>query len=749
MNNNIKILILEDKQSDYELICAELNRGKLNYEINWVQDEGSYVNALESYQPDLIISDYRLPSFDGIKAIKKAKEINPIIPVIIVTGSINEDTAVECIKAGACDYVIKEHFKRLVPAIVHALKEKDLTMQKLEAEIKLKQSEQTYRFIFENNPHPMWVYDVETLKFLAVNNTAINKYGYTREEFLELTLKDIRPSEDIPLLLENVKEDKDEFSYSGVWRHKSKSGEIFLVEIFSNKIIFNKKNARLVLANDVTERKKAEEKLINQLKIFDEVQDAIIVTDENFNITFWNKAAEKIYSYKSEEAIGKNEIKLLQSEFIEFEGLDFITELKKKKVLKTKLLQKTKDGKTIYIDSIYNLFYDITGQINGYVTVNRDVTKEKQIEFNLKSAKEKAEDASRLKTYFLNNISHELRTPLVPIITASELLLEELNNEDHKKLVSSILLGGRRLNSTISKILELTDIEALEGKIILNELNLVSILKNVTEKYKELALAKGLDFKIEFDSDEIISISEKNYLIKTVNHLVDNAVNFTEKGFVLIKINKLSDEWNRIVVQDTGIGIPIEKQKIIFDPFRQSSEGYGRKYEGTGLGLALVKKYVDLLKCKITLESIPNIGTTIEIRIPAKILDQPKNDFNIMFVDDDLESLNIYRRILKENYSYDLISSVNEAKAIAAVKNYDIIFLDINLSSELTGFELLEYFKNYPNLKNTFFVSLTAYSSNIDTEKFIRAGFDKVLIKPFKKNELIDIIDNRIKEISY
>ncbi|HOW38972.1 MAG TPA: PocR ligand-binding domain-containing protein [Bacteroidales bacterium] len=125
--------------------------------------------------------------------------------------------------------------------------------------------EQRYRLLFESNPHPMWVYDLETLQFLEVNEVAVRKYGYNRDEFLKLTLKDIRPEEDVVKLMENVKQIPDNLSFSGEWRHRNKNGEIFLVEIISHGLIFNKRPARLVLANDITRRKTAEETMTEQL----------------------------------------------------------------------------------------------------------------------------------------------------------------------------------------------------------------------------------------------------------------------------------------------------------------------------------------------------------------------------------------------------------------------------------------------------------------------------------------------------
>lgn len=747
MEQEIKILILEDKEVDYNIIDSEIKRTHHNFNIKWVQDEKTFEEALINFQPDIVLSDYNLPSFDGIKAIKKVKKINNIIPVIIVTGSINEDTAVECIKAGACDYVIKEHLKRLVPAIFHALNEKELNIQKIEAEKKLRQSEESYRLLFESNPHPMWVYDLETLKFLAVNEAAEKKYGYSKAEFLNLTLKDIRPIEEIPKLLENIKHDKSEISFSSDWKHKSKDGKIFLVEIISHKILFNGIPARLVLANDITERRRAEEKLLNQLKIFDEVQDAILATDSNYKITFWNKAAEKIFGWTAEEAFGKNDTELLSAEFLEYDKDKFFDQLLEKKTNRTKILARTKNNLPIYIDSIYNLMYDVDGLINGYVVVSRDITQEKQIEFALKSAKEKAEEANKLKTYFLNNVSHELRTPLVPIISAAELLLEELDNKEHLSLADSILKGGKRLNSTITKILELTDLEALDGKVILTNENISQLVRSYEKEYQQKAKEKGLDFQLQIKDENVISPIEKSYFKKILDQLVDNAITFTNRGFVLIKVEKESENWNKIVVQDTGVGIPIEKQKIIFEPFRQSSEGYSRAYEGTGLGLTLVNRYKDLLRGKISVESIPGVGSSFELLLPTSIEQEKKDDFLLLFVDDDIESLNTYRRLLKDKYKYDLCHSINDAKIIAASKKYDIIFLDINLSSNFNGFELLDYYLTYPHLHDTYFVALTAYASSEDRLRIKSAGFSNFLAKPFTKDELISIIEKRRKEI--
>ncbi len=137
---------------------------------------------------------------------------------------------------------------------------RDITERKKAKEV-LRKSEEHYRMLFESNPHPLWVYDLESLAFLAVNDAAVRKYGYSRDEFLSMTIKDIRPSEDVPRLLENIAQGAQGLEEAGMWRHRKKDGTIIDVEIVSHTLIFEGRQAELVLAHDITERKLAEEAL--------------------------------------------------------------------------------------------------------------------------------------------------------------------------------------------------------------------------------------------------------------------------------------------------------------------------------------------------------------------------------------------------------------------------------------------------------------------------------------------------------
>lgn len=172
-----------------------------------------------------------------------------------------------------------------------------------------------YRLLFESNPHPMWVYDLETLEFLTVNEAAIHRYGYSRDEFMGMTIKDIRPPEDIPDLLENISKVTEGLDDAGIWRHKKKDGSIIYVEIVSHTIDFNGRRAEMVLANDITKRMEAEEELRLKAQLLDRATDSIFVHDRDGNFLYMNEVAYKSRGYTRDELMGMNLHDIVVPEF--------------------------------------------------------------------------------------------------------------------------------------------------------------------------------------------------------------------------------------------------------------------------------------------------------------------------------------------------------------------------------------------------------------------------------------------------
>ncbi len=316
MNQFYRILLVEDEAIDAELNKREIRKALPFSTFEIVDNKIDYLGQIETFIPDIIISDFNMPSFDGLSALKIAQEVCPHVPFIMVTGSINEDTAVECMKSGASDYVLKDSLKRLGSSVVNALEQSQIRKERLEAFETIKLNEAKYRYMFHNNPQPMWIYDVDTLDFLEVNEAAIRHYGYTQKEFLSMNLKEILTDEDDCNQIEKLHASGHKSNKANEFTHKKKNGDVISVETLSHAIIFNQKNARHVLINDITERKKSEAALRASEERFRTLLDNVSnISVQGYSpdgtVKYWNKASETLYQYTRDEAMGKNLLDLI------------------------------------------------------------------------------------------------------------------------------------------------------------------------------------------------------------------------------------------------------------------------------------------------------------------------------------------------------------------------------------------------------------------------------------------------------
>lgn len=308
---DLKILILEDKTSDAELVKLQLEdlEYKCRYEVTDKKEQ--FIQLLSDYQPDLIISDFNLPRFDGLKALAILRSQDDLTPFIFVTGTMGEENAVEAIRSGATDFIIKQRIEQLASAVIRALREKEEKQSKLEIAQKLVESEQNYKNLFHLSPLPMWVYETGTYKFLKVNEAATEKYGFSEEEFLNMTILDVRPEEDIHLVEDTVRQTRGKKDlFRGNFRHKKKSGEIIHVELQSRFITLDGREARIVVANDITDKLKAEEDLQKREQRFkalvQEGSDLIAILDREGNYLFASDSRRMKLGIPPEDFIGKN-----------------------------------------------------------------------------------------------------------------------------------------------------------------------------------------------------------------------------------------------------------------------------------------------------------------------------------------------------------------------------------------------------------------------------------------------------------
>ena len=264
-----RLLHVEDEPTDAELVTLWLQEAGLDWDIVRAQTRDEFVRVLDGGDVDIILSDYRLPAFDGLEALRVARARRPELAFVFFTGSLGEERAVEALKAGATDFVVKTRPDRLVPALQRALKETQERTGRLRAEEALKRREADFRVLFEANPHPMWVLDRETLRFLEVNAAAVEHYGYSRAEFLGMGIQDIRARDESAGDESRAGDEGDQgvLERSGPRRQQRKDGRAIEVEMVAHNLDFEGRPGRLVVAHDGTEKRRLEAQLLQAQKL--------------------------------------------------------------------------------------------------------------------------------------------------------------------------------------------------------------------------------------------------------------------------------------------------------------------------------------------------------------------------------------------------------------------------------------------------------------------------------------------------
>ena len=392
---------------------------------------------------------------------------------------------------------------------------------------------------------------------------------------------------------------------------KIKDVEVIVIPIFHE----NKECLQLII-RDITERLESIAKIKLQSKALETAPSGIMITNSDGIIVYANEALTNISQYSKSELIGQKSgfLKSGKHETSFYETM--WNEILKGKIWIGEVINRKKDG------THYPSYLAITGVknedgiITNYISIHEDISQRKKFENDLIEAKELAEKADKLKSEFLAQMSHEIRTPINAILSFASLLRDELQSkvsEELKPSFSIISNAGKRLIRTIDMILDMSDIQAGTYDFIPRKLDLYyDVVLPIVEEFKYAAKAKKLTINSENISDDP-DIYADEYTIKQVfSNLIDNSIKYTNEGSIniIVKDNHLG---KIVEIIDTGIGISKENISLIFEPFRQEDQGYTRKFEGNGLGLALVKKYCEINSAQIEVESEKGKGSTFRV----------------------------------------------------------------------------------------------------------------------------------------
>lgn len=365
-----------------------------------------------------------------------------------------------------------------------------------------------------------------------------------------------------------------------------------------------------------------------------------------------------------------------------------------------------------------------------------------------------AEHAARAKSEFLAMMSHEIRTPLNGIIgTAQVIQMAECLDDEQRELVEVIKRSGDSLLVIINDILDFSKIEAGRLELDPQPVPIRSEIQNLTALYAATADANSLKLMIDLDHAlPSTVVVDWTRLRQVISNLLSNAIKFTHAGSVSLQVRWEASEKLSVAVVDSGIGISTEGLDRIFKPFSQVDSSTARKYGGTGLGLVICSRLVELMGGIITVESTPNQGSTFSFSIPVKeglpasvesnadASVYVTNDLKILVAEDNkINQLVVLKMLKKFGYQADIAENGLEAVAMAEQGSYDLIFMDMQMP-EMDGIEATKGIRALNLFKNPRIIGLTANAYETDRQLCLEAGMDDFLTKPIQREALQKVI---------
>ncbi len=529
-------------------------------------------------------------------------------------------------------------------------------------------------------------------------------------------------------------------------------------------INLEKTNRELALQKEAITREYSDsEKFYGML--IQSADDGISFYDREWNLKYANAAFFSVIGLDQNSYLSMNPDDLVLNDDSDYE-------CRRKEALgssglfESEVRLRHKDGHYVTLSTRSVVVRSDNGEVIGSLTISRDITKMKQVHEELIKANMEAEASSRLKSSFLANISHEIRTPLNSVVGFSNLLLaNDITNDVREEYIEHINHNSEKLLQIIGDIIDLSRLESSQIEITYEETSVNGIVNEIIEEARNMIKRNEksiiLNVRNQLEVTDDLVFTDRIWLKRVLNHLMDNAVKFTLEGSV--EFSYAREEQDLVFrIRDTGIGINKENLGRIFEEFRQEIDGHHRPFEGLGVGLTLAKEVIERMGGKIFVQSEKGVGSEFSFSIPyrpaggaPKIKAKSTSPVNsalpinwsmkkCLLVDDNKDVLIYLNRVLVDT-GIKIFTARSGFEALEIVKNtpdLDVVLLDMQMP-EMNGIEATKEIRKFR--KDLPIIAQTAFIFEDDKDIILEAGCDACLIKPIRKDHLLTVMASFIK----
>ncbi|HZR46180.1 MAG TPA: PAS domain S-box protein [Candidatus Manganitrophaceae bacterium] len=602
MEKPLQVLIVEDSEDDTRLIVEALKERGYDPIYQRVETSEEMITALRQKQWDLILSDYFMPRFDAIKAMQVARESGLDIPFIIISGSIGEEIAVAAMKTGAHDYMMKDNLSRLSPAIEREMQESVRRREHRQAEAALRESEERFRDVFDRAPIGITLIAPDG-RWLRVNRVFCRMLGYSEQELSAITFQSVIHPDDFEI---NSQDSSPLLAMEGdsfvEKRFFHKDGHLIWANVSATVIRSVEGTAPylLVQVQDITERKRSEERIRFQASLLDQVRSAVITIDLEQKVLFWNKFAETLCQWKKEEALGRNVLELIVPDENREAAEEILASLKKSGQWEGEFVIRRKDGSSFPAYFHNASITGKNGEVIGFVGVMTDITERKQAEKELEDYNQRLQHLSRRLLEAQENerrrIAGELHDEIGQSLTAVKIRLQSAQR--HPDLVLAKLEECVQIADQAMK--EVRNLSLNLHPPQLDELGLIAALRWHLDRQGQAA-----NLILHFSAHPLPARLRPDLEIacfRIAQEALTNVIRYAQAHRVSVKLRQRGNHLH-LIIKDDGQG---------FDP----KIAQDRAMRGTSLGMVGMQERAQLAGGRVEWRSSPGRGTQVDAVFP-------------------------------------------------------------------------------------------------------------------------------------